>query len=202
MSRRRDLKPDEARLWNKVARTTRAYRALTTEISQPSDPLPTKETQIKATVQKPAPPMPHLALKRAQAKQVPVVAPATPQKPLDHPIADASGHRKIRRGKLDIDGSIDLHGFRQAQAQVELTGFLVRMRMAGARCVLVVTGKGRIAQEGDDYLMPQPGVIRRRLPDWLAGPEIRQHVSGFASAHPKHGGSGAYYVLLKGRSGD
>jgi DNA-nicking Smr family endonuclease len=202
MSRRRDLKPDEARLWNKVARTTRAYRAHAAETNQPSDPLPITETSIKATVQKPAPPMPHLALKRAQAKQVPPGAPATPQKPLDHAIADASGHRKIRRGKLDIDGSIDLHGFRQAQAQVELTGFLVRMRLAGARCVLVVTGKGRIAQVGDDYLMPQPGVIRRRLPDWLAGPEIRQHVSGFASAHPKHGGSGAYYVLLRGRSGD
>ena len=202
MSRRRDLKPDEARLWNKVARTTRAYRAFTGDINQSSDPLLTVETSNKSVVQKPAPPMLHLALKRAQAKQVPARPSATPQKPLDHAIADASGHRKIRRGKLEIDGSIDLHGFRQAQAQAELTGFLARMRMAGARCVLVVTGKGRIAQEGDDYLMPQPGVIRRRLPDWLAGPEIRQHVSGFASAHPKHGGSGAYYVLLKGRGGD
>jgi DNA-nicking Smr family endonuclease len=202
MSRRRDLKPDEARLWNKVARTTRAYRALSEDINQPSEPAPVAETPIKTTLHKSAPPMPHLALKRAQAKLAPPGAPAAPKKPLDHAIADASGHRKIRRGKLDIDGSIDLHGFRQAQAQVELTGFLVRMRMDGARCVLVVTGKGRVAQEGDDYLMPQPGVIRRRLPDWLAGPEIRQHVSGFASAHPKHGGSGAYYVLLKGRSGD
>ena len=185
-----------------MARTTRAYRALTEDINQLSEPTPVAEAPIKATVQKPAPPMPHLALKRPQAKQVPARAPATPKTPLDHAIADASGYRKIRRGKLDIDGSIDLHGFRQAQAQVALTGFLVRMRLAGARCVLVVTGKGRIAQEGDDYLLPQLGVIRRRLPDWLAGPEIRQHVSGFASAHPKHGGSGAYYVLLKGRSGD
>jgi DNA-nicking Smr family endonuclease len=202
MSRRRDLKPDEARLWNKVARTTRAYRALTEDINQSSDPLLTVETSNKSVVQKPTPPMPHLALKRPQAKHVPGRALAMQQKPLDHAVADASGHRKIRRGKLDIDGSIDLHGFRQAQAQVELTGFLVRMRLAGARCVLVVTGKGRIAQEGDDYLMPLPGVIRRRLPDWLSGPDIRQHVSGFASAHPKHGGSGAYYVLLKGRIGD
>ncbi|GIU66686.1 Smr/MutS family protein [Candidatus Phycosocius spiralis] len=202
MSHRRDLKPEEAILWNKVARTTRAYRALAEMVILPSNPQPIVGSHPRTMIHQKEPTTPRLVRKHTPAQQVPARAPASPQRLVDHNIADATGHRKIRRGQLHIDGRIDLHGFRQAEAQIELTNFLVRMRQDGARCVLVITGKGKIAQQGDNDLMPKLGVIRRRLPEWLAGPMIRQHVSGFASAHPKHGGSGAYYVLLKAYSGD
>jgi len=196
MSRRRDLMPDEAKLWHRVARTVRTYGHQKPKLApegaqEPPPPVP-------EIAQKPAPELPHLTLKRAKAaRQSP--GPATPR-PESRPaslVSDASGHKKVRRGKLDIDGTIDLHGYRQVQAQSALAGFLVRMRASGARCVLVVTGKGRAIEAGEDYLTPQPGVIRRRLPEWLSGQGVREHVSGYASAHPRHGGSGAYYVLLK-----
>ncbi len=196
MSRRRDLMPDEAKLWHRVARTVRTY-------GHQKPKLALDEAELTAapapeTSRKPAPELPHLALQRAKAARQ-TLAPATPRpevKPASL-VSDASGHKKVRRGKLDIDGSIDLHGYRQVEAQTALAGFLVRMRRSGARCVLVVTGKGRVIEDGEDYLTPQPGVIRRRLPEWLSGLGIREHVSGYASAHPRHGGSGAYYVLLK-----
>ncbi|MFM1976930.1 MAG: hypothetical protein RL145_1776 [Pseudomonadota bacterium] len=196
MSRRRDLMPDEAKLWHRVARTVRPYGHRKPKLE--AEDVPKVAAPVPAVIQKPAPELPHLALKRAKAARQVSLSP-TP-KPESKPatlVSDASGHKKVRRGKLDIDGKIDLHGYRQMDAQTALAGFLVRMRSSGARCVLVVTGKGRAIEVGEDYLTPQPGVIRRRLPEWLSGQGIREHVSGYASAHPRHGGSGAYYVLLK-----
>lgn len=196
MSRRRELMPAEARLWHRVARTVRPYghqkAKLAPEGAQDS-PAP-----VQQVAQKPAPELPHLALKRAKAARQ-SSAPATPRLESGPAllVSDASGHKKVRRGKLEIDATIDLHGYRQVAAQTALAGFVVRMRASGARCVLVVTGKGRAIEAGEDYLTPQPGVIRRRLPEWLGGQGVREHVSGYASAHPRHGGSGAYYVLLK-----
>jgi DNA-nicking Smr family endonuclease len=196
MSRRRDLMPDEAKLWHRVARTVRIYGHQKPKLAlEDAAPTPAPVPEI---AKKPAPELPHLALKRAKAARY-VPAPPAPKAEVRPAslVSDASGHKKVRRGKLDIDGSIDLHGYRQVEAQTALAGFLVRMRGSGARCVLVVTGKGRAIEVGEDYLTPQPGVIRRRLPEWLSGPGIREHVSEYASAHPRHGGSGAYYVLLK-----
>ena len=196
MSRRRDLMPDEAKLWHRVARTVRTYGHQKPKLQV--DEAELTPAPVPQIAKKSPPELPHLALKRAKAARH-VPAPTTPKvevRPASL-VSDASGHKKVRRGKLDIDGSIDLHGYRQVEAQTALGGFLVRMRASGARCVLVVTGKGRAIEVGEDYLTPQPGVIRRRLPEWLSGPGIREHVSGYASAHPRHGGSGAYYVLLK-----
>jgi DNA-nicking Smr family endonuclease len=117
-------------------------------------------------------------------------------------LADASGHKKVRRGKLDIDARIDLHGMRQAEAQSALVSIITRVRADNGRCLLVVTGKGAPIDPGEDFITPQPGVIRRRLPEWLNGAAIREHVSGFSPAHAKDGGSGAFYVLLKRRHKD
>ena len=196
MSRRRDLMPEEARLWHKVARTVRPYqgKSASEPASQPEPIVP---------VAKPAPELPHLAVKRQKAARQMLqgdakkVAPAARHS--SAPVPDASGHKRVRRGKLEIDGNIDLHGYRQAEAQTVLAGFLARIRAQGGRCVLVVTGKGRPIDPGEDYITPQPGVIRRRLPEWLSASTIREHVAGFATAHPRHGGTGAYYVLLKAR---
>jgi DNA-nicking Smr family endonuclease len=195
VTRNRNLSPDEAKLWRKVARTTKAYKALPADETA-SIPLPLPMALAKPK----APELPHVALKRANAARVlpkPVVASAKPKPPA--PVADAGGHKKVRRGKLDIDARIDLHGMRQIEAQTALAGIIGRTRADGGRCILVVTGKGRPVDPGEDFITPQPGVIRRRLPEWLGGSGIREHVAGYAQANAKDGGSGAFYVLLKAK---
>jgi DNA-nicking Smr family endonuclease len=193
VARSRDLSPDEANLWRKVARSTKPYKAL-------PDAVPIA-TQAPLTSPAPAkaPELPHMALKRAKAARLVATSARKPlsSKPSPTPVADASGHKKVRRGKLDIDARIDLHGMRQIEAQTVLAGIIARTRANCGRCVLVVTGKGRPIDPGEDFITPQPGVIRRRLPEWLSGVGIREHVSGFAPANAKDGGSGAFYVLLK-----
>jgi DNA-nicking Smr family endonuclease len=191
MTKRRDLSPDEAKLWRKVAKSTKAYKAL------PSVPL-AEAGAVMAPSKVKAPELPHLALKRAKAARQ-LVAGERPviSRPIVTPVASAAGHKKVRRGKLDIDARIDLHGMRQVAAQTALANVITRTRSDNGRCVLVVTGKGMPIDPGEDFITPQPGVIRRRLPEWLNGAGIREHVSGFAPAHAKDGGSGAFYVLLK-----
>jgi DNA-nicking Smr family endonuclease len=111
-------------------------------------------------------------------------------------LPDASGHKRVRRGRLEVEARIDLHGMTRAQAEHALGLFIPAMRGRGFGCVLVITGKG-LDVEPEDFVAPQPGVIRRRLPDWLNSARLRPHVSSYAPAHARHGGSGAFYVLLK-----
>ncbi|HEY1750006.1 MAG TPA: Smr/MutS family protein [Caulobacteraceae bacterium] len=100
---------------------------------------------------------------------------------------DAALHRRLTRGSDVIAARIDLHGLTHDAARAALTAFVARAVEAGWRSVLVITGKG----VGGD------GVLRRRVPDWLAEPPIRQHVAGASEAHRRHGGEGALYVALK-----
>lgn len=109
---------------------------------------------------------------------------------------DRRNLERLRRGKLPIEATIDLHGDTQAIAHRRLGGFLTRSQAAGRRCVLVITGKGRLGrgQEGQE-----PGVIRANLPRWLNEAANRERVLAFAQAQPAHGGAGAFYVLLRRR---
>lgn len=199
MARRRDLSPDEAKLWRRVATTTKPYKALPPVSAMVPILEPTMPTAPIIDLSS-APELPHLALKRAKAASVlarPSSLVAVVKKPLGALVADASGHKKVRRGKLQIDGRIDLHGMRQIEAHAALASMIARTRANNGRCILVVTGKGAPTDPGEDFITPQAGVIRRRLPEWLNGQGIREHVSGFASANAKDGGTGAFYVLLK-----
>ncbi|MCZ6511398.1 MAG: Smr/MutS family protein [Alphaproteobacteria bacterium] len=98
---------------------------------------------------------------------------------------------RMRRGKLPIDARLDLHGSYQDAAQADLDAFISSCAATGCRVVLVITGKGSVREGG--------GILRRRLPDWLNQPACRPHVLAFATARPEHGGSGAFYVLLRRR---
>jgi DNA-nicking Smr family endonuclease len=93
--------------------------------------------------------------------------------------------RRLSRGLLS--DHIDLHGLNQDEARAELIAFVEDCIQRGVRGALIITGKGTL---GD-------GVLRRRVPDWLAEPPLRPLIAGVSEAHRRHGGSGALYVALK-----
>jgi DNA-nicking Smr family endonuclease len=109
------------------------------------------------------------------------------------PLNDRGGERRVRRGKLEIGAKLDLHGYTQDKAEAALRRFLVAAREDGCLVVLVVTGKGGRLVSGE----VAPGVLKRRLPEWLEKVDLRPMVSGYAEAHQRHGGGGAFYVFLK-----
>ena len=96
---------------------------------------------------------------------------------------------KLKRGRLEVDAKLDLHGMRQAEAQRALTSFLRRAQADGAKIAIVVTGKGLTRDEG--------GVLRRVVPMWLQAPNLRDVVVGFGEAARHHGGEGALYVRIR-----
>ncbi len=160
-------------------------------------PAPLKPTQAKAPAIKPPAPPP---ARRTTLKPVgSAPAPAPPATPASPPLAPGLERRvrlALRRGALQVDARIDLHGMYQAQAHGALNGFLMRARAAGHTHVLVVTGKGGM---GYDDAFSERGVLRRSVPHWLRAPELRSIVLGFEEAARHHGGAGALYVRLRRR---
>jgi len=115
--------------------------------------------------------------------------------PAQHPALDRRTTQRLKRGKLTVEGRLDLHGMTQKQAYSALLGFITASRAMNRRLVLVVTGKGW----NPDAARPEEavGVLRRSVPRWLESSPFTQHVASVTDAHAKDGGSGALYVLLR-----
>jgi DNA-nicking Smr family endonuclease len=111
-------------------------------------------------------------------------APVHPQTPA--PAIGGHHDARLRRGRGEPEGRLDLHGLTHDRAYRALLKFLMSAQADGKRLTLVITGKG--------------GVLRRYLPLWLGQEELKPLVSGIAEAHATHGGSGAFYVALKRRA--
>lgn len=189
MKRKRTIRPEERALWRKVAKSVKPLdeeRLKSLEDPQPEAP------------EEPAPPPPKKTV-RPRASRPPAPSQAPPRIPVPH---DRSTEKRVRRGRVEIDARIDLHGLTQAQALSSLRHFLAMAHVSGYRTVLVITGKGFKPREREaapwEY-KDEPGVLRRKLPEWLGLPEFSQYVSGFAPAHIRHGGGGAFYVTLRVR---
>ena len=114
-------------------------------------------------------------------------APA-PLPPLDRFAGvDRATAERLKRGRTQVEARLDLHGMTQAEAHRALAGFVAGSRAGGRRCLLVITGHGRMSG----------GILKAAVPRWLGEPELRRHVLAIAPAQPGAGGSGALYVLLR-----
>ncbi len=104
-------------------------------------------------------------------------------------------HRRLRRGQVLIDASIDLHGLHQKDAHAALYRFIEARLALGDRTLLIITGKG-LKKTGFGQI-EQRGVLRHMLPIWLKEPALAPLIAGFETSARQHGGEGAYYVRLK-----
>jgi len=98
----------------------------------------------------------------------------------------------LRGGGIAIDARLDLHGFSRREAAGKVATFLAESVQRGGRCVLVITGQGR-----SDPLAEARGVLREGLEEWLNEPATRPLVLACLPAQHRHGGQGAFYVLLR-----
>ncbi|MGX6649188.1 Smr/MutS family protein [Maricaulaceae bacterium MS644] len=193
MSRRspsRPLSPEERDLWRRVAKAVNPLDAARAkrldDIAPPSsDPRPKPADSPLKTG-----PINRLARREPERVKIP---------------ADRSTEKKVRRGHLEVEARIDLHGLTSARARSDLLGFLRRAQGNGMRQVLVITGKGAGARAQDQRRFepwasdapPLPGVLRRSFTQWMTDPAFAPLVSGYAQAHRRHGGSGAFYVMVR-----
>ena len=130
-------------------------------------------------------------------------APSQAQGPAQLPGVDRRKARRIASGMIEIEARLDLHGLTQSDAHSRLIGFLQGAAARGMRTVLVITGKGggrRQPSPGSAWWeTDEVGILRRAMPRWLAEPPLRAVVLGCEPASPRHGGEGAFYVLLRRR---
>jgi len=198
MTRRRRLRPEEHELWQQVARTADPLHSRKHSTSgfqrKPDPPLTEKKDWPQAPISPFA--MGERALQRTETHVFPRT---TADKLHSAPVRmDAKAFARLKRGKVEPEARMDLHGMTLDRAHGALTQFILKAQSRNLRLVLVITGKGQ--REDPYHSMPQRrGVLKSQVPQWLQMPPLGQAVLQVSVAHRKHGGEGAYYVYLRRR---
>jgi DNA-nicking Smr family endonuclease len=182
MARDRDgLTPHERALWRRVAASVRPLpgRALPHEPASPP--------AVAAPEPRPMPVPPPMPVPRRLAEPPRFQPPPPPEQAT----LDGQWDRRMRMGRVEPDLTLDLHGH-----GLEAAHGLVERRLAdaaerGCRLVLIVTGKGSRGPAD------RRGLIRANLSDWLQLSRVRPLIAAVRPAHPRHGGAGAVYVVLR-----
>ena len=180
---RRPLGPDEEALWARVIATVRPIAKAKPKAAE------------SVAVAKPIALIPQSPAAKPKGR-----VPAARPLPLPPPPPPAPGHldgswdRRIAKGRLEPELSIDLHGRNLASAYDRLDGALEQAISLGYRTVLLVTGKDR----GHDRASGEGrGAIRAAVRDWLASSRHANRIASVRGAHPRHGGDGALYIVLR-----
>jgi len=181
--RGRHLSAEEHAIWARVARTAR--------------PLPGRELPFASASTAPDPVAPERSAKTVahHRPNLPLRATRIPEARPRGDTLDGSWDKRIQKGDLQPDVSIDLHGETLATAHVRLNRGLDAAIRRGDRVVLLVTGK----PAADNPRLPPTsrGVIRASIADWLAASHFSDRIAAIRNAHPRHGGAGALYIILR-----
>lgn len=184
----RRLDPDEAALWKKVAATVEPLAGRPSPLERKAPPTIKPPRTMADNVATPA------AVPRAPVPR------SSPCRTWATATLDSHWDRRLRKGLVRPDMSIDLHGHTLASARALLEEAIGRALQRGARVLLVVAGRlrpnaDRLPQMHGD---PRPrGAIRASLPDWLSASLHADHIVAMRPAHVSHGGGGAVYVILR-----
>lgn len=174
---RRRLNAEDEALWAAPIRSVRPLRP------QPAPPA--------------SPAAPTTVEHRPPSRSGPLPSPVPPASSRPSPAAklDGTWEKRIRGGNISPDMSIDLHGHSLASAHARLNQAMASAVTNNARILLVVTGKPPKMTEKAGA--SRRGAIRGEIGHWLeTGPHAHQ-IASVRIAHPRHGGDGALYVILR-----
>jgi len=186
----RGLTPEEAELWARVAATVKPMHKI----------LPTRGEVAARSADgggvPPRLPPPPKRLKGRIPPPPPAPPRATPPRPLDSHGLDSSWDRKLAKAAIAPDFTLDLHGHTLDSAHARLDHGLTQAISMGARLVLLITGRPR---PSDDHAGrgERRGAIRAKVLDWLAAGPHGPRIAAVRGAHPRHGGAGALYIVLR-----
>jgi DNA-nicking Smr family endonuclease len=179
----RTMTPDERALWARVIATV-------TPITR--EPVPAKLPPPKPPV-----PLSPEAVPPVRVKgRVPPASKPEPRKqtPPSSDTLDASWDRRLGRGLVAPESAIDLHGHTLSSAHARLDRGLAAAIARGDRLLLLITGKPPRPESERPHAR---GAIRAAVGDWLAASRHGDRIAAVRNAHPRHGGLGALYIVLK-----
>lgn len=110
---------------------------------------------------------------------------------------DGQWDRRLAKGAVQPDVTVDLHGYSLSSAHGRLDSALELSIAAGHRAILLITGKARSSDERRRE--GGRGAIRAAVADWLAASRHATHIAAVRGSHPRHGGAGALYIILRRR---
>ena len=103
--------------------------------------------------------------------------------------------RKIKRGKIMINATLDLHGYTVSESKEKVIKFILDNYTKQKRLLLIITGKGtRLPTSGGWKGL---GKLKRNVPIWLKSVGLSQYILWHDFATPENGGEGAIMVYLK-----
>ncbi len=176
----RRLTPEEAAIWQRVRASVRPIERRIVADATMAD--------LVAGDMKP--------MKRVKGRvPMPLVPPVIPKRP--GPPAntlDGGWDKRLSRGAISPDRTIDLHGHTLAAAHAALDHGIADAIASGDRVILLVTGKPPRPESERPHAR---GAIRAAIGDWLAGSRHADRIAAIRGAHPRHGGTGALYVILR-----
>ena len=202
------LSPHEAALWKKLAATVEPLHRKS-DASEKLETPTAKRTDIFSANADKKPsrkdfaalisPSPSgeglgwgLASKAQRLATSPSAAPLTGAPSAQVKGLDGHWDRRFVRGRVEPDITVDLHGHTLASAYTRLDQSLSLAIGAGFRVILLITGKARAERETTGR-----GAIRAAVADWLAASRHASSIAAVRNAHPRHGGSGALYIVLR-----
>lgn len=97
--------------------------------------------------------------------------------------------RKLKQGRYEADAHLDMHRMTVSVARTELFNFVEEAQSLGLRTVLLIHGKGESKADRE-----KSSILKACTNHWL--PQLPA-VQAYHSAQPRHGGTGAVYVLLQ-----
>jgi DNA-nicking Smr family endonuclease len=176
----RRLSADEAALWRRVAGSVRAIRPAATVVDAGIVAAHRKTQPAEERSARPV-------VRSAQDRR----ATSTSQNTLD-----GGWDKKIDTGRVVPERMIDLHGCNLAGAHHRLDRGLDEAIRDGVRIILLITG--RAPRAGTSRIdLPLRGIIRESVGDWLAASRHASAIAAIRGAHPRHGGAGALYIVLR-----
>lgn len=195
---RRTLAPEEAALWQRVIQSVTPLhaRVAPNRLPLPSAPEPAP-VPAPAAPPRPAPPARILPAGKLVPKRPagPAITLATPI-PDNHErrTLDAGWDRRLSRGLVTPESAIDLHGHTLHGAYDRLDAGLAQAIARGDRVLLLITGKPPRPESERPHAR---GAIRAAIGDWLAASRHADRIAAVRQAHPRHGGAGALYIVLR-----
>jgi DNA-nicking Smr family endonuclease len=170
----RRLGPEEAALWARVLASVQPLPGR----SRPPVPAESPAAPVRTPAVAAPPPKP------AKSKTPPRVGVTL----------DGGWDKKLSRGMVTPESSIDLHGHNLSSAHGMLDTGLERAIARGDRVLLLVTGKPPRPEAERPYAR---GAIRAAVGDWIAASRHADRIAAVRPAHPRHGGAGALYIVIR-----
>ena len=179
----RQLGDQERALWGRVIATVEPMHVVKFKVEVKAPPAPPKPFRAPAQA----------GVMAVKARPVrPTLPPAQEHKSSNN--LDGQWDRRIDKGAIIPDVSVDLHGSGLSGAYARLDGALEQAIAQKMKVVLLVTGKARTHDRASGE---GRGAIASVVRDWLASSRHSSAIAAVRGAHPRHGGTGALYIMLK-----